>query len=157
MTTTVRIPFFVRLGNRMMRLLVGAGVPFGNTVLLTVCGRKSGQSYTNPVTILKQDGNRYIIAAYGMTSWVRNLRAAGEGTIKHARRTEAIVAKELSLEEAAPVLKYGLTVGPSILRRYFDVTPSSSLQDFTREAQRHPVFQILPAPAKAHAEGITAG
>jgi deazaflavin-dependent oxidoreductase (nitroreductase family) len=151
MATTVRVPSFVRLANRMMRLLVSIGLPFGNTVLLTVRGRKSGQSYINLVTILKQDGQRYIIAAYGVTSWVRNLRAAGERTLKHARGTEAIVATELPPKAAAPILKYALTIGPSVLHRYFDITPSSPLQDFEREVLKHPVFQIHPALTK----GIT--
>lgn len=150
-------PFFVRVGNRMVGTLVRAGVPIGNTVLLTVRGRKSGQSYTNPVTILKQEENRYLIAAYGVTSWVRNLRAAGAGTLRHARRTEAIVATELSPQEAAPVLKYGLNMGPSFLRRYFDAKPASPLQDFEREAVHHPVFQIRTAPGAGSGDGGAAG
>jgi deazaflavin-dependent oxidoreductase (nitroreductase family) len=147
MAATEHAPGFIRVANRMVSTLVRVGMPFGNTVLLTVRGRKSGKSYTNPVTILKQNGNRYIIAAYGMTSWVRNLRAAGEGTLKHARRTEAIVVTELPPQEAAPILKHGLQTGPSILRRYFDVTPTSPLEDYAREAEQHPVFQIHTAPA----------
>jgi len=71
----------------------------------------------------------------------------GEGTLRHARRTEAIVVTELPPQEAAPILKYGLATGPSILRRYFDITPTSTLDDYAREAEQHPVFQIHPAPA----------
>jgi deazaflavin-dependent oxidoreductase (nitroreductase family) len=152
MAETVRPPFFVILGNRMVGMLVRSGLPFGNTVLLTVRGRKSGKTYTNPVTILNQDGNRYVIAAFGVTSWVRNLRASGAGTIKHARRTEAVVATELPPEEAAPVLRYALEVAPAILHRNFDVTQSSSLEEFAREAKHHPVFQLRPAPADLNSE-----
>ncbi len=146
MSATEHAPGFIRVANRMVRALVGSGISFGNTVLLTVRGRKSGKTYTNPVTILKQNGNRYIIAAYGLTNWVRNLRAAGEGTLKHSRHTEAIVVTELPPEEAAPILKHGLATGPSILRRYFDITPTSTLDDYAREAEQHPVFQIHTAP-----------
>jgi len=143
MDKTIRIPAFVRMGNTVVTLLTRAGVPLRVITLLTVRGRKSGQPRTTPVAIIEQDGKRYLVAAYGVVDWVRNLRAAGVGTLTRGRRTEEITAIEVSPAEAAPILKRGLATGPAFLRQYFDTTPTSSLDEYAREAVRHPVFQIV--------------
>jgi hypothetical protein len=49
---------------------------------------------------------------------------------------------ELIAEEAAPILKQSLARAPSFLRAYFDVTSTSSLEEFEHEAPRHPVFLV---------------
>ncbi|HUY77951.1 MAG TPA: nitroreductase family deazaflavin-dependent oxidoreductase [Ktedonobacterales bacterium] len=143
MDKTIRIPAFVRMGNTVVTLLTRAGVPLRVITLLTVRGRKSGQPRTTPVAIIEQDGKRYLVAAYGVVDWVRNLRAAGVGTLTRGRRTEEITAIEVSPAEAAPILKRGLATRPAFLRQYFDTTPTSSLDEYAREAVRHPVFQIV--------------
>lgn len=139
------LPFYLRMANRMILTLLRAGLPMGKTILLTVRGRKSGQFYTNPVTIIERDGTRYLIAAYGLTHWVRNLRASGGGMLTRGRRHEAIAVTELPPAEAAPILMQGLATGPAMLRHYFDTTPSSSLDDYAREAVNHPVFRVSSA------------
>jgi deazaflavin-dependent oxidoreductase (nitroreductase family) len=142
MAKTFRPNFGIRLGNWFATRAVRAGLKIGIIYLLTVRGRKSGQPRTTPVAILEQNGQRYLIAAYGIVDWVRNLRAAGGGTLTRGRRDEAITVVELAPEEAALILKKNIWAGPSFLRQYFDVTPDSSLQEYAREAVRHPVFQV---------------
>jgi deazaflavin-dependent oxidoreductase (nitroreductase family) len=110
--------------------------------LLTVPGRKTGQPRSTPIAILDHEGKSYVITPYGAVNWVRNLRAAGKATLTRRGRTEAIVAVELSPRDAAPVLQYAVGRMPTFLRSYFDVTPSSSLEEFEREAASHPVFQL---------------
>ena len=39
-------------------------------------------------TIVELDGQRYLQSPYGQVEWVRNLRAAGTGTLRRGRRTE---------------------------------------------------------------------
>lgn len=147
-TYRIPVPSFVRLANRLTRLLVRANInvgPMGQTWLLTVRGRKSGQPRTTPVTIVEVDGRRYLFAPYGVVDWVRNLRAAGEGTLGHGRRIESFTAVELTPQQAAPVMKASFAMVPSVVRRFFDVKPKSSLEDFEREAERHPVFELKTA------------
>lgn len=148
MAKTSRVPTFVRLANVATTTLLRAGVPLGPNSLLMVRGRKSGRLRTFPVAVLEIGGERYLMAAYGVGDWVRNLRSAGSGTLTRRRHTEAFTAVELPATEAAPILKEGLSIGPNVLRRYFDADPSSSLAAFEREAQRHPVFHLRPAAAK---------
>lgn len=134
-----------RLGNKIVSVLLRLGVTPGRMALLTVPGRKTGLPRSTPVAVGERDGRRWLIAAFGEVNWVRNLRAAGGGTIRRGRRTEAIAVVELPPKEAAPILKEALTSGPSFIRPYFDATPESPLSDFEREAARHPVFLIQAA------------
>lgn len=142
MAKTYRVTFFVRLGNLLATTLVRAGINVGAIWLLTVRGRKSGQPRTTPVAVVEQNGQRYLVATFGVVNWVRNLRAAGEATLTRNHHSEAITVLELPSEEAAPILKAIIGTGPGFARSYFDVTPASSLEAFEREAPRHPVFLV---------------
>jgi len=147
MAKTYRPSFFLRAGNAFATVFLRAGIRIGPMSLLTVSGRKSGQPRTTPVAILEREGKRYLVAPYGVVNWVRNLRAAGGGRLTRGRSSQAITAVELSPRDAAPILKFALGAGPSFLRSYYDVTPSSPLEDFEREAPRHPVFQLIEGSA----------
>ncbi len=114
--------------------------------LLTVRGRKSGQLRTTPVVIVKQNGQRWITASFGVVNWVRNLRAAGVATLRVGRHTETIFATELITKEAALVLKEHLGSFPSYIRQYYNVTPASSLEEFEVDTPRHPVFLVKSLP-----------
>lgn len=142
MAKTYKTTFIVRLGNFFVINMLRAGVKMGNMALLTVPGRKSGLPRTTPISLGEQNGKRWIIAPYGAVNWVRNLRAAGKATLTRGRRVEQIEVVELSTEEAAPILKNSLGGAPSFLHPYFDVRPDSPLEDFIREAPRHPVFLV---------------
>ena len=142
MAKTYRVPSFVRLANYLTTTLLRAGMKPGNMALLTVRGRKSGLPRTTPVALIEHDGQRWLIAAFGEVDWVRNLRAAGEASLKRGRRPKHILVKELSAEEAAPILKKSFTEAPGFLLKNFDATPESPLKDFEREALNHPVFLV---------------
>ncbi|HET8846890.1 MAG TPA: nitroreductase family deazaflavin-dependent oxidoreductase, partial [Ktedonobacteraceae bacterium] len=119
--------FVTRLGNFFVSRLLRAGIKMGNMALLTVRGRKSGLPRTTPIALGNHDGQRWIIAPYGAVNWVRNLRAAGEATLTQGRKSEHIMASELSIEEAAPILKKSLAGAPTFVQAYFDVNPASPL------------------------------
>jgi deazaflavin-dependent oxidoreductase (nitroreductase family) len=141
MDWTYGLGFWRRLANRMISSLLRIGVSPPHTYLLTVRGRKTGQPYSTPVTLVEQDGERWLVAPYGEVGWVRNARAAKQITLTRGRRSENVNILELSADEAAPVLRKYLTQVP-VVRPFFDVTPRSSLRDFAAEASRHPVFLI---------------
>jgi deazaflavin-dependent oxidoreductase (nitroreductase family) len=145
MAQTYHANFADRLAAALTRALLRAGVKLGTMSLLTVRGRKSGQPHTVLVLLVEQDGQRWLVAPYGVVQWVRNLRAAGTATLTRSRRSEAISVTELPAQEAAPVLKQYLLLPVSAgVRSYFDATKDSPLEAFEREAARHPVFQIAP-------------
>jgi hypothetical protein len=75
-----------------------------------------------------------------MAKWIRNPRAAKQGSLWRGRRFETVRIVEFAAEDAAPVLKKYLAQVPVV--RLFDVTPNSNLREFVTEASRHPVFRI---------------
>ena len=150
MTTMVRVPAFVRVGNVMTTALLRAGVRlngYGRPMyLLTVRGRKSGQPRTTPVVVIEQDGERYLVSPYGITDWVRNLRAAGEATLTRGRRDEKVQATELPNDEAAIALKKLLAGNlPAFLTDPLGVRADSSLEEIERATAEHPMFMLQRA------------
>ena len=131
-----------RAGNGLVRMLVRLGLGPARTYLLTVTGRRSGAPRSTPVTLVEEGGRRWLVSPYGEVAWVRNLRATGRATLSRCGRTGAIAVREITPEEAAPVLKLYVTRVP-ITRPYFDVKPESDLDAFRAEAPRHPVFAIV--------------
>lgn len=150
MAKTFKVTFTLRLFNAMITVLLRLGFKINSMALLTVRGRKSGQPRTTPIALSEQDGLRWLISPYGNVNWVRNLRAAGEGIVTRGRRSERILAVELSAQEAAPLLKKSLAGAPAFLLDYFEVKPDSPLADFEREAPRHPVFLLKSSSEQAN-------
>ena len=141
MAKTYQVNFATHMRDSLIMSLLRAGVNMGTTSLLTVRGRKSGQPHTVPVRLIEQDGQRWLVAPYGVVQWVRNLRAAGTATLTRGRHSETISVAELPAQQAAPVLKQYL-LNVATVQPYFDATRDSPLEAFEREAPRHPVFQI---------------
>ena len=141
MAETYRVTSRVRWVNRMLGWLIRLGLAPKNNYLLTVRGRKTGRPYTTPVTLIEQDGRRWLVAPYGEVNWVRNARAAGRVELSRKAQSETVSVHELSPAEGAPVLKKYLEQVP-IVQPYFDAHPDSQLEIFEAEAPKHPVFQI---------------
>ncbi len=145
MAKTYRLTFGRRLTNRLLTLALRLGILPGTTYLLSVRGRKSGRTYTTPVTLVERGNDRWLVAPYGEVGWVRNARAAGQVTLSRGQRSETLAISEVGPEEGASVLREYLTHVPAV-RPYFDVTPASTLEAFATEAPRHPVFRLTPVP-----------
>jgi deazaflavin-dependent oxidoreductase (nitroreductase family) len=141
MATTYRLSGWRRLLNALVKTLLRMGLAPRHTYLLTVRGRRSGQPYSTPVTLVEEGPHRWLVAPYGAVSWVRNARAAGQVTLSRGRRSETVAIVELAPAAAAPVLKQYVTEVP-ITRPFFDARPDSPLEAFVAEAPRHPVFRI---------------
>jgi deazaflavin-dependent oxidoreductase (nitroreductase family) len=156
MAKPYRVTTSVRFNNAFNAFLVRRGISMGSTALLTVRGRSSGKPIVTPISIFVQEGNRYLIAPYGIVNWVRNLRAAGgEATLTCRGHTEAIRASELTPKAAAPIFRQAARMGPPgvpavfvrlyirfTLSQYLDVPVNASLEEYEREVLKHPVFLI---------------
>jgi deazaflavin-dependent oxidoreductase (nitroreductase family) len=146
---TPHIPAIVPRLNPLIRRLLGAGLPFGPNVLLTVRGRSSGLARTFPVAILEVDSRRFIQSPFGEVNWVRNLRADGSATVAKGDSAESVEAVELTPEAAGPVLRDALApylrwrIGAFVIGRYFHVRPGSPIEDYIAIARLHPMFELL--------------
>ena len=66
MVKTLHRNFVDRLNDAVITTLLRAGAKLGTASLLTVRGRKSGQPHTVPVLLVEQDGERFLVAPYGV-------------------------------------------------------------------------------------------
>ena len=106
---------------------VGTGAPLQSEVV-------------NPLTV---DGQRYLVAPRGTTQWVRNLRAAGQGTLRVGRRVEEFTFRELGDDEKPGILRAYLKRWKFEVGVFFDgVGPDSSEDELRRIAPDHPVFRL---------------
>jgi hypothetical protein len=107
------------------------------------------------VTLVEEDGQRWLVAPYGEVNWVRNARTAGQVTLTRGHHCETVSIVELSPIEQAPILKEYLRRVP-IVRPFFDARVSSPLEAFVAEASRHPVFRLASSTAgEQRTGGIT--
>jgi deazaflavin-dependent oxidoreductase (nitroreductase family) len=150
MAAQLRVPSFVPILNTLAQRLLRLGALMGPNALLTVRGRKTGQLRTTPVAQLEVDGRRWIIGVFGDVNWVRNLRAAGEGTLTVGRHEEHLRAVELNQGEAESF--FADVLGPYARRTPLARWVLGSvlhardvLEDPHGAAERVPVFELLAA------------
>ena len=110
--------------------------------LLTTIGRKSGIPRSNPVTLIEEKAQRWLVSPYGKVSWVFNAKASGQVTLTRNGKSETVAIRECTAVEAAPVLRKYL-VNVAVTRPYFDVGVDSTEEAYIAEAPKHPVFEIL--------------
>lgn len=131
-----------RVENVLMSALVWAGlVP--SSYLLTTKGRRTGRMRSNPVTIVEHGGRRWLVAPYGPVPWVHNARAAGRVALSRRRGIRHYTVREVPAAEAGPVLQRYVNVATAT-RPYFRADRHAAVEDFVAEADRHPVFELIP-------------
>jgi deazaflavin-dependent oxidoreductase (nitroreductase family) len=106
-----------------LRVLQPLLARLGVAPTLTVRGRKSGRQYTFPVLPLDYQGQRYVVAPRGNTQWARNLRAAGEASLKVGGRRNRVRAREIPVGERKPlvdayVAQHGKKYGGFVAREF---------------------------------------
>jgi deazaflavin-dependent oxidoreductase (nitroreductase family) len=127
-----RLVAFGRLIAR--RLLLRAGV----AAVLEVPGRRTGKATSVTLGAWEIDGSIYLMSQYGVTDWVRNLRAAGRGNLVHAGRRRAFKAVEVDGDERDRVIAAFRAKADKQLSRDFDRLPN---------AADHPTFRVEPLPS----------
>jgi deazaflavin-dependent oxidoreductase (nitroreductase family) len=131
-----------RVGDAIITVFVRAGLVPG-TYMLTTVGRRTGRPLTHPATVVQNEERRWLVAPYGAVSWVRNARAAGRVSLARRGDRRDYAVREVPAAEAGPVLKRYVAVATAT-RPYFGADKDSPVEDFVAEADRHPVFELLP-------------
>ena len=107
----------------------------GLTVLLEVRGRRSGTPYRVVLFPVEVDGASYLLSQYGLTGWVRNLRAARCGVLSRKGHAAAFTAVEVEGAERDRVIAAFRAKVPRPFRRDFEQRPA---------AGDHPTFRVEP-------------
>ena len=94
-----------------------------------------------PIMIWSRDGVDYVVGLFGITPWVRDVRAGRSVPIVRGGRARAIHLPELSPEETAEYLRWYAAKYPGQGRRYLGLGKATgTLEEAQVLAQRHPVF-----------------
>jgi len=135
---------WLKTANRLVIALNRFGLAVGKQHILSIPGRKTGQLYSTPVSVLTVEGRRYI-ATGGETQWVKNARASGWGYIPRGPKKERIAPVGLPAEARGKVLR----VFPRQVRaevQFFTVALDirNDPDAFAAAAPQCPVFQVDP-------------
>jgi len=117
------------------RLLGPIWFRVGFTAVLEVPGRRSGTPRRATVFPFEVDETLYLLSQYGESEWVRNLRAAGRGTLRHKGQTVAFAAAEVDGAERERVIAAFRARTPKPFSKDFDQLP---------DAADHPTFRVQP-------------
>lgn len=135
-----------RMGETFMRRFIPLGLAPKGAHVLSVVDAEDGSTRSTPVTVIENEGGRWLVAAYGVTGWVRNARAAGWVELRRGRRRERLLIQEVGADEGAPILREYVQQVP-MARPYFDTAHDAPAEAFAADLPRHPVFRIVgPAP-----------
>jgi hypothetical protein len=110
-------------------------IRFGIAAVLEVPSRHTSTPVQVRLIPWDVDGTRYLMSQYGVTDWVRNLRAAGRGELRHKGRAAAFAAIEVDGAERDRVIAVFHAKTPKPFRRDFDRRPA---------AADHPTFRVVP-------------
>ena len=107
----------------------------GLAAILEVPGRRTGTPTHITVIPWEVGGTVYLMSQYGVSNWVRNLRAAGRGELRRKGRKEAFTAVEVDGDERDRVLAV-----------FHSKTPKPFSNDFNRRPAPgdHPTFRVEP-------------
>jgi deazaflavin-dependent oxidoreductase (nitroreductase family) len=135
--------FTRNVANRLVRRLTRLGLSVYGSAELRVRGRSSGQWRSVPVNVLVIDDVRYLVAPRGITHWVRNLRAAGEGQLRVGRRLTPFRAQEVADDVKGPILREYLRRWKWEVGAFFEGLDADSPDERVAEvAPGFPVFRI---------------
>lgn len=118
------------------RFLGPIWVRVGLTAVLNVPSGRTGTPQRLSLFPVEVDRTTYLLSQYGVSAWVRNLRAAGRGELRRKGRTETFKAVEVEGPERERVIAAFHAKTPKQFSRDFDQLPS---------AADHPTFRVEPA------------
>jgi deazaflavin-dependent oxidoreductase (nitroreductase family) len=107
----------------------------GGVEQLTVTGRRTGQPRQVPVIPVQVGPRRYLVAPFGESDWVQNLRAAGEGELHGHGGPERFVAREVPVDQRAQIIADYRKIAGRSVKRCFRSLP---------DPHDHPVFEVQP-------------
>jgi deazaflavin-dependent oxidoreductase (nitroreductase family) len=137
--------FMLHLVDPLTVFLVGKlGLDDHNgTRVLEVKGRSSGLWRATPVRLLELEGGKYLVAMYGETNWVKNLRAQAGGRIRMGGQIMDFRSVELAGAYKLPVLRaymkryWSLVAGMTVV-----TSPDAPDEQLASAASMHPVFRV---------------
>jgi deazaflavin-dependent oxidoreductase (nitroreductase family) len=144
-----RAPGWLKWVNHVNRFLLRHGIGPAPQHLLTIAGRTSGTPRTTPVAVVVFDDQRYLVAGFDGSDWVKNARAAGRGELRRGRTAERVELAEVPIDMRAPILQLfakKIRGGQSFLT----VAADASYDAFVAAGPQHPIFKLITRDEPVH-------
>lgn len=143
-----RAPGWLKLLNPINRFMLRRGLGPAAQHLLSISGRKTGKTRTTPVALVTVGGERYVVAGFDGSDWVKNARAAGRGALRRGQEVEPVVLEEVPVGERGTILE---TFARQVRggRGFLTVPAKASPDAFAAAGVRHPVFHVSPTGSTA--------
>jgi F420H(2)-dependent quinone reductase len=123
-----RMPWLELAGARLASRVIGDPV-------LEVNGRRTGRMHATLARPLMIGSERYLVGIRGDTHWARNLRAAGQATLRWRGVAERVAAVEATGTERDEVVRAYLATS--------NYTPTRRIMtEVLPKPEQHPVFRI---------------
>jgi len=136
-----KLPWWLKLANRIIVALYRLGWAFGTWYVLAIPGRKTGKLRSTPVSVLVIDDQRYIVTFE--TNWVKNARVAGWGFLTRGGKKERVELVELPVAERPPILREFPLLVPHGVQFFEQVLGiKNDPEAFAAAAPNCPVFRI---------------
>ena len=127
--------------NPINRWLLSRGIGPAPQHLLSIAGRRTGLARTTPVAVVTVEGDRYVVAGFAGSDWVRNARAARRARLRRGRAVEEVTLTELPVADRGPVLRvFAAQVRGG--RPFLGISAHASDTEFRNAAAAHPVFRV---------------
>ena len=107
----------------------------GMTAQLDVRGRRTGAPHRTVLLPVDVGGTTYLLSQYGVSEWVRNLRAAGLGELRRKGRVASFTAVEVDGAERDRVIATFHAKAPKPFRADYEQRPDPA---------DHPTFRVDP-------------
>lgn len=135
-----------KAGIPFVRMLLGRfGMKMGKDRVLEVIDPESGELHSTPLPVLELDGGRYVVSAMGEASWVRGLRASGQGRLTRGKESEEVAGIEVPESERPPIISAYLQSFWKDSKGQFAVdSPDASEEELRQIAPQHPIFRLAP-------------
>lgn len=136
-----RAPRWLKWVNPVNGFLLRLGFGPAPQHLLTIAGRRSGALRTTPVAVVVFENQRYLVAGFDGSDWVKNARAARQGQLRRGRATEHVQLLEVPVGDRAPILRrFAEKVRGG--QAFLTVAADAPDEAFVTAAKRHPIFRL---------------
>jgi len=98
---------------------------------------------TIPLYVLHHEGQRWLVAGFAGSDWVKNLRAAGWCKFLHDRGEERVQVIEVEDPEIRTVVLREFVRNAPGAHRGYSISPDAPLEDYAAIVPEHPVFRVM--------------
>lgn len=130
----------MRIGDPVVRFMARRRRSESTGILITT--RKGGSRRETPVKVWERDGQRYVIALYGLSWWARDVRAGRPVELDLAGRRTAVTVAELHAEDAVELWRWFAAAVPHHAQRYAGISATPTDAEIARVAADYPSFRI---------------